>query len=606
MKRIDVVSGMDSSHVGNVITLVNSGDNDGTFQIGNVVDADTVDVYDAAPGTIPDANNGSIDWQERTPYTLSDDLNYARSDREAIKGVSYDAAIPTYERPTAIGTDVDANLANLAGVTLDAIATVRNVFDSHTHMNPSIADGDGNVLVADETFTTTNFHFTSGDVDSFITLTDGTAVGATGRYRIKTVTDGQTLELDGLAATTLGTVTWVREADVKGLLTSRGYADAVDRTGIPIADSGAEDETVYDATFTSIQEISHTGGVPQTILDEVGDVIFGRTFGDEKDPNATVTNEGTRLFVQMITGDNDGTATDSELESISGRAGSAASLPGASKQITGLSGMVASDVGKFLQIWNLAADEAGNYEIESVDSATAVTVVRVAGNFTADASGAIEWQVSRHSGHLSHFYGDRYRRDQLDETWARTVITAGTGGTGDLIVDIADILQTIGTADGDTDLSTHLTNTGNFFPFSDLPDATPSVVEALNTLNAQIGDRDYDAPGNTVLTVDGEDITASLQKLANAIAAGAGKTRYIDIIASAIPKGGTYNLPAGATYDEDAGGDGDTLWLFARHQLWHPGTDVRYHQYTEGSGTGLTSVTMLQRLRKDDVVDIFV
>ena len=102
-------------------------------------------------------------------------------------------------------------------------------------------------------------------------------------------------------------------------------------------------------------------------------------------------------------------------------------------------------------------------------------------------SGAIEWSVSRHSGHLAFFYGDRYRNDQLDETWARTVITSGVGGTGDLAVDIDEIRQTIGIVDGDTDLNSYLTNKTNYFPFVDLPDATPSVVEALNVLNAQIG-----------------------------------------------------------------------------------------------------------------------
>ena len=53
-------------------------------------------------------------WTERNPYSLQDDLNYERTDRAAIKGVGYDAPIPTYQRPTAVGTNVPANLSNIA------------------------------------------------------------------------------------------------------------------------------------------------------------------------------------------------------------------------------------------------------------------------------------------------------------------------------------------------------------------------------------------------------------------------------------------------------------------------------------------------------------
>jgi hypothetical protein len=600
-KRIDGVSGMSDANLGNFLTITNSTDNDGTFMIVAVVDADTVDVADASPGTIPDASNGSIDWQERNPYSLSDDVNYARSDRQAIKGVDFHAAIPTYERPNAVGTDVDANLANIAGVTLDAHATVRNVRYPDITLHPSIADGDGAALVADETFTTTGFHFTADDVDSLITITDGTSTGAAGTYRIKTVTDGQTLELDGFAPTGAGTCTWVREGDVKGILTSRGFADAVDRTGIPIADSGAEDETYWDATLAEVQELTHGGAVALT-EDEAGLPIFSRQFGDELDPNATVTNEAVRFFIQLLTGDNDGTATDSALEPIAGRSGSAASLVGGDKQITGLSGMIASDVDKYITIWNLANDEAGHYKIVSVDSATAVTVERAAGNFTADASGAIEWQVSRHSGELTIYGGDRFRRDQLDETWARTILVGGSGGNSELVIDISDIRETIGINDGDTDLSTHLTNTGNFFPFSDLPDATPSVVEALNTLNEQIGDRNFTS---AVLT-DGADITTLLDELAAEIASTSGKTRYIDELSAALAPGATYTLPGGASFTPDGTGNGQTLWLFSRGILRHPGTNVAKHDYTEDAGAPSTSVTLLRAFTGSDIIDVFV
>jgi hypothetical protein len=506
------LTGMSGTSVGRYLTVsgADTPGNNGTLLIVAFNSTTSVDVLNTS-GAAPDANNGSISWIEREAYTLEDDLNYARTDRAGIKGVAYDDDVPDYQRPDAVGTDVPANLNNLAGETLDAHATVRNVRDEMVRLNPTIADGDGNVLISDETFTTTNYHFTADDVDNFITLTDGTAVGATGIYRIKTVTDGQTLELDGLNATGAGTVTWVRESDIAHVDTSRRYADSVNRTGLPIADSGAEDEVFWDATYVEMYD-DFDGAPLEGIEDEAGDRIFGRAFGDEKDPNRTLSNEFSRLFIQLYTGLNDGTATESLLEPISGRSGSAASLPGGNKNITGLTGMTSADIDRYIQIWNLASDEAGNYRILSIVSPTEVTVERDAGNFTADASGAIEWHITRHSGHLIFFYGDRFRNDNLSETWARHVLIDGSSsGTSELVIDIDEIRETIGISDGDTDLDGLLTNLGNYYPFNDLPDATPSVVEALNTLNEQIGDRDYDG---TILT-DGETITESLQALAD-------------------------------------------------------------------------------------------
>jgi len=595
--RVDGVSGMTAADEGKFLTISGaaSGANNGTFIISNVVDADTVDVVNAS-AVIPDGNNGSIAWVERYPYSAEDDFNYIRTDRQAIKGVDYHAAVPTYERPDAVGTDVDANLANLAGKTADALATVRNVYTEDVALPPSIADGDGNVLISDETFTTTNFHFTSDDVDSFVTLTDGTAVGATGTYRVKTVTDGQTLELDGLAATGAGTVTWVREGDLKGISTSRDYADAVDRTGVPIADSGAEDETVYDATFIEVLEELSTGG-KATVESEAALRIFGRSFGDEKDPNRTVTNEGSRLFMQLKTGDNDGSATDSSVEPISGRSGSAASLPGSNTNVTGLTGMSEADIGLYITIWNLAADEAGHYKITAVPSASSVTVER-GSNFTADASGAIEWQISRHSGVLFTFHGDRFRNDNLSETWGRAVLVGGSGGTSELVVDIDQIRDSIGIQDGDTDLSAYLTNTGNYFTFVDLPDATPSVVEALNVLNEQIGNRTY----TSSLLTDGQTITASIEAIANAID-DVSVVRYIEVASTDINVGTSHTLPGSASYTLDGTGNGRNMWFFSRGILRHPGTDPSYYEYEEES---TTTILVKRKIKADDVMDFFI
>jgi hypothetical protein len=99
--------------------------NNGAFTISSYVDTDTVIIVNGG-GSAPDANNGNISWIERYQYSIRADLNYARSDRKNIKGVDYDQLPPTYQQPTAIGTDVPTNLANISSNTLDAIAYLGN------------------------------------------------------------------------------------------------------------------------------------------------------------------------------------------------------------------------------------------------------------------------------------------------------------------------------------------------------------------------------------------------------------------------------------------------------------------------------------------------
>jgi hypothetical protein len=70
--------------------------------------------------------------------TLEDDLNYIRTDRKLIKGTTncYDN-LPTYEKPNAIGTDINVNLTNIADKTTDVRVfifrrTLNNVVTSNS------------------------------------------------------------------------------------------------------------------------------------------------------------------------------------------------------------------------------------------------------------------------------------------------------------------------------------------------------------------------------------------------------------------------------------------------------------------------------------------
>lgn len=581
-----------ASMVGKFVTVASmtNGANNGTFLV--TAQTGTTISYVNASGVVESSISATFDVY--APYSAADNVDFNATDRKNIKGTaSHTTDVPTYVRPSAIGTSVPANLTNIAGNTLDAKARVTDVKQASVKLRPSIADGDGNVLVSDETFTTTNYHFTSDDLNSFITLTDGTATGASGTYRIKTVTDGKTLELDGLAATGAGTVTWVLEGDLKGYTTSRGYADAVDRRGIPIADSGAEDETVYEATFCDVIEPT-SGGRPS---EEDGDAIYGRSFGDAKDPNRTATNEASRAFVQLITGVNSGAAVDSSLEIISGRSGSAASITGGNTNITGLSGMTDQDIGRWLSIWNLAADEAGHYQIATIVSATEVTVTR-GSNFTADASGAVEWQVSRHPGTWDFYTPDRYRMDEMSETAGRTTLIGGIVADAELALDIAQIREFIGAADGDT--TPTLTNTGADYIWSDLSNPSDtSVEEALNEINTQVGNRTY--TGGTLTS--GQTVTASLQALSNAISSSS-ITRVIERLSAAIPKNTAHTLPGSNTYTLDATNNGINMFVVWRKQWRDPGPNtVQSNDYAE---TSTTQITPYEQIKAGDSINYMI
>lgn len=121
---ISGLTSMSAQSVGRFLTIsgANSSGNNGTFLIVNFNSANSVDVSNSS-AVSPDSNNGSLIWIERNPYSLEDDINYIRTDRKLIKGTTnWHDSVPTYDRPTAIGTDVDANLTNIAGKTTDAVA----------------------------------------------------------------------------------------------------------------------------------------------------------------------------------------------------------------------------------------------------------------------------------------------------------------------------------------------------------------------------------------------------------------------------------------------------------------------------------------------------
>jgi hypothetical protein len=107
---------------GNFLTISGAANatNNGTFYIIQYISATSVAVSNSSG--VAEGPTASVVFTERAPYSLQDDLNFERTDRAAIKGTTFYAAIPTYQRPTAVGTNVPANLSNIASKTTDAVA----------------------------------------------------------------------------------------------------------------------------------------------------------------------------------------------------------------------------------------------------------------------------------------------------------------------------------------------------------------------------------------------------------------------------------------------------------------------------------------------------
>lgn len=199
---------------------------------------------------------------------------------------------------------------------------------------------------------------------------------------------------------------------------------------------------------------------------------------------------------------------------------------------------------------------------------------------------------------INLLYGYNERLDQLDVNAFRTVPALGILTDAALTAQIGDIFNQLGTTDGYTSLNAYLTNTTAYYPFFNLPDATPTVVDALNTLNTQIGIRDYTGPYLT----DGQTITASLQALSNAIA-GSSVVRVIERLAADINSNTAHTLPGGNVYVLDGTNNGLYLWLYTRGVLRDPGPVAAGNDYTE---TSTTQVTFYAKQKAGDHINYFI
>jgi hypothetical protein len=130
------LTGITANSVGNFLQISGAANsnNNGIFKIITFNSSSSVNIENSSAAT--DANNGSIIWTERSPYTLEDDINFIRTDRKLIKGTTnYYDSIPQYVRPDDTLVDVDTNLTNISGKTLDAHAWIEPRFKKQITVN---------------------------------------------------------------------------------------------------------------------------------------------------------------------------------------------------------------------------------------------------------------------------------------------------------------------------------------------------------------------------------------------------------------------------------------------------------------------------------------
>lgn len=521
---LDTTSGnFGQADVGRFVTFSGAGlsaGNKGTFLINSVEGVGAITIVNASGVEESDVVGT---WDVRLPYSLQDDLDCERTDRKLIKGTTnYYDAIPTYVRPSAIGTDVPANLTNIASKTLDAKALSVNlpVFEQ----SPYIEVDDG-VSAASKTLTSVSAPFVAGDVGKQVKIT-----GLTGGPHIVTIatfvdTDEVTYSEAQLATDTGLVFDILRSAGVM-TVTSAGnlkHADAVDRTGVPCYD---------EAPFTD---------------DELSCFVQIKGLVSE---------------------------VEQELEVLDG--------VHAGERIVGLT-----------QNGDSTSPDSVEVKLYSIPKSVAFDIA----NMTA-----YDWEPEQVVTKVNLVMGYNKRMDNFAQNDLRFDAALGVVSDADMRRDVDDLQFFTGiTNNGDHYIDSYITHTEAEYVLSDMPNlgtTSDDIIDALNTINEQIGDRDYTGDYLT----DGETVASSLQALSDALAAAA-VVRTIERLSSALPAGTNHALPGALTYTLDGTGNGANMWVFTRGILRHPGTVQGGNDYDE---TDTTHVTFHGALNAKDIIDYMI
>jgi hypothetical protein len=217
-------------------------------------------------------------------------------------------------------------------------------------------------------------------------------------------------------------------------------------------------------------------------------------------------------------------------------------------------------------------------------------------NYATDATPYV-WEAGQ-TPTINVLYGYNEMLNNLDENAFRTVPALGILTDAQLSAEIQNIFNQLGTTDGYNNLNGFLTNTSTFFPFFNL-DATPTVVEALNVLNQQIGNTTFTGP---YLTNNGT-VTLNLQALSDAISTSGVITRTIERVTTAITRNTAHTLPGGLTYVLDPTNNGQFMFVTVRGKWTDPGPASGNNDYSE---TSTTSITFYYDIKAGDHINYLI
>jgi hypothetical protein len=556
MTLTDAGATFTAADVGRFITIAGAttGANNGSFLI-SAFTSGTVITYQNASG-VAEAFTGT--YSVRDPYSLEDDINFVRTDRKLIKGTaSHTDSVPTYERPTAVGTAVPANLTNIASKTTDAKALV----NTRLFLAQAVAHGNTNVTVS----SAGNLPWADAVDRTGVPVFDGADAGDHEATYIELInpSTGQALTVDGRAVGRITAVAGAALLDGEVFVLSDGTNPAV---------TFEFDSNASVVQSNTLRAITFAGGDSAATV--AATIIAAVNSAPVLNINAST---GGGAIVELLN-TNPGTAGNVTITE---------TVVDAGFIVVGMSGGTA-DAGFriFARSLGGGAVDGDSYEAH---------FRKVAQGAALSGSAAYTWEKLLPTS-VNVFYGFRERLDLMSENALRRTLVNGIVGDAGVAQDISDIRSLLGVSDGD-DFLEGLTNTSNFYVFSGL-DQNPSVTEVLNKINQQIGIRDYTGPYLT----DGETITASLQALSSAISS-ASVTRVIERLAAQISAGTAHTLPGGNTYLLDGTNNGVGLWVFWRGLLRDPGPSTSGNDYTE---TSTTSITAFQKINSGDHINYFI
>ena len=554
-------AGFTAPMVGYFVTVagMSNGVNNGTFLV--TAQAGTTISYVNASGVVEASISATFDIY--APFSIGDDVDFIASDRKAIKGTAnHTDAVPTYERPTAVGTNVSANLTNIAGKTTDAMF----INETRKFENATVAAGNLVITLTDAG----NMQHADATDRTGIPIQDGADSGNLESCYAEVIDPdtGQALEVDGR---------------------SRGQIDC-DSVAAAVLPADGETVVLDDGTNAAVTfEFDTNGSVTETATLRQVDISAAADEDDVRDALIEAINRAPALDISATSG---GAGLVDLVNNTGGTAGNVAITETVTDDdftVTGMTGGLAT-AGERIYGFTQAGSSTEPNSVE-------VKFYSRAHGEPLSTANAYTWE-SVHPTTVDVYFAYAQRVDNLDVNAFRRMLVHGIVGDAAMHQGILRLVNAIGIGVNDEDLSAVLTNLTDFYVFSGLL-ASPTVVDALNEINEQIGDRDYTGP----ILSDGQTITASLQALSNAIAASS-LTRVIERLSAAIPKNSAHTLPGSNTYTLDATNNGLNMFVFWRKQLRDPGPNtVESNDYAE---TSTTQITPYEQIKEGDSINYLI